>query len=857
MSIGEQERRFLEPEVKRILQKQKEFIRENFPTASWKVLVRSICEAYDRIIQLCFSAFGAGFTDQLCLIALGSYGRKEACPHSDLDLLILHNGLSRHRLEKFSSQLLSLLWDQKIPVGHSIHTPEQYLELAERNHTALTALLDARYLAGNQRLFQDLIQKFDRILKVQAQNYFQDKLKEQKERRKKYGEVLWVNEFHLLEGAGGLRDWHLARWLSKALERKSPLEILSSENLLAQQEKKKVSKALEALFKTRIALHLLTGEKTDQLRIEYQNDLVRLLQIKPNRNYLDPKDALFSWLYSGAELIQQILERLIYWLEKKYLPKPSVPIPQLAGVKKIDSQIEISPGAQKGFSEKKLSFLLDYCVQAQLGLTPQAQAFFSQLEKKKKQKLADKLEKLFSPHKYAGKLLAELKPTGLLKKFFPPLERAFYLGQRDGYHYFTVGWHSLRCLEILESYQQEPEFALEPDINWKVLKLAGLVHDLGKSSNQDHSQKGAKISRQLAKKLKISQEESNLLAFLVREHLLLNHFAQRRDFYEPESIEYLVKKIKTPSRLKMLYLLTTADIKAVSETSWTSWKQELLRKLYHLLLSTMEEKESISQQVKMQLKKLEQELKEQGISRSKIEELKKLPTRYLLGTPQEKIIHHLKLLEKRKSPEAIIIPTLLKSPQLELVVICDDHPGLFAQICGALTAFNYNILSAEINTFKDNTVLDIFILEDIIAQRSPNWELEARSRGQKLIEALHSLLKGEINLEELLKKKRGVFRPKPRQEINPKVLVDDKYSEHYVILEIESPDRMGLLYEINQIIYQQGLDIHFAKISTRAEKVFDIFYLREPKTKAKPSQEKISQLVRALRSRLENIAQPN
>jgi len=856
MSI-EQERKFLEPEIKRVLQKQKEFINAGFPSVSWKAVVKNICETYDRIIQLCFSSFGAGFTDQLCLIALGSYGRKEACPHSDLDLLILHNGLSRHRLENFSSQLLSLLWDQKIKVGHSIHTPEQYLKLAEVNHTVLTALLDARYLAGNKKLFRSLMQDFNQLLEKQARTYLSAKLNELEERRKKYAQVVWVNEFHLLEGTGGLRDWHLARWLAKALERKSPAQILSSENLLSRQEKRKIPRALQSLFKTRIALHLLTKEKTDQLRLEYQNDLVRFLQIKPNRNYLDPKDALFSWLYSGAELIQQILERLVYWLEKKYLSRPSQAIPQFAGVKKTDSQIEIFPQSQKEFSLKNLSSLLIHCSRFQLMLSPQAQAYFSRLERKKKQKLARELEKIFYPHSYAGKLLAELKPTGLLKEFFPRLEQAFYFGQRDGYHRFTVGWHSLRCLEILEKFQQEPEFALEPDINWKILKLAGLCHDLGKASNQDHSKKGAKLARKLAKKIKLSPDEANLLTFLVREHLLLNHFAQRRDFYEPEAIEYLVKKIKTPARLKMLYLLTIADIKAVSETSWTSWKQELLHKLYHLLLSAMEKKESIPQQVEKQLEKILRELKKQSISPSKIEELKRLPTRYLLGTPEEKIIHHLKLLGERNPGEVKIIPNLLESRQVEVEIICDDRPGLFAQICGAITAFNYNILSAEINTFEDNTALDIFILDDLIAQTGPDWSQEAKARLEKLSENLTSLLKGEITAQELLKKKRGIFRPRPRQKIIPKVGVDEHYSDHYVILEVQSPDRLGLLYEINQIIFQQGLDIHFAKISTRAEKVFDIFYLRDPKTKAKPSPEKIAQLVRALRSQLENLAQQN
>ncbi len=849
MSKPDLERKFLEPQIKKILTSHWEWVKENLSQTPAKSLLARTTDVYDQIINMSFSALSADMGRELCLVGLGSYGRKEVCPRSDLDILILHSGASRRKLEEFSSRLLALLWDQKIQIGHTTQSIEQSIRLAQKEHTFLTALLDARWIAGNAKLFQNLKQKLKPLLLQWKKKYFEQKLKEVEIRAKKFGEVVWQNEPHLMEGVGFLRDWHFSHWLARVCLEEEAIKALEKNQLISRKEKAMLARALGWIFKTRIALHLLTREKTDLLRLELQSDVAKLMGIKPTRTYSDVRDCLFRKILAGAEQIQEVLQKIIYLIEKKFYPgKPE----QLFTDFFIHNQkLEF---VNKNIKLENLYSALDFCAQRKITISPLLKEKISLLDKKAKESLGKHLIDLLKQGRKASFIFFQLKPLGILKGFCQELEQSFYLGQRDGYHKYTVGWHSIRCLEMLENEEHNPKFALEPDINWKALKLAGLIHDLGKIKKADHTKEGAKLARRLAKRFSLEKSEADLVEFLVREHLLLNQYAQRRDFYQPTAINFLTKKLKNPSQLKMLYLLTVADIKAVSQTSWTAWKEELLKKLYRLLELNLEKKEALSEQIEKKISQLTQMLKNSPEKLSKIEEIEKLPTRYLLGTPAEKILKHLQLMEKRKPAQALVIPELIELPRFEITIICDDRPGLFAQLAGALSALNFNILSAEINTFKEGTALDIFTVEDLILARSKIWQRELEDRLKILKETLKEVIEGRSLAENLLAKKKPVFKPKSRQIIHPKIEFDKECSEEYAVIEIQAPDQPGLLFHITKTIYKQGLDIHFAKISTRAEKVFDIFYLQDPSSQKRPSAEKIFKLIKSLQAELERLS---
>ena len=847
MAAIDRDKELVEAEVGKILGRHRSWLEENFRTESiWEILNRS-SQIYDRILGLALPVFGVGITDQVCLVAVGSYGREEVCPYSDLDLLILYRELPLRKIEDFSARLLGLLWDQKITVGHSLRTKEQCLKLAEKENSVLTALLDARPVAGNLELFRELTAGFEKVAQRLRKSYFFEKYDELTARRIKHKNVIWVTEPQVMEGVGGLRDWHLVRWLSRACLGLSGAEQLEKSGILEAAELKKIHQGLGRLFRARAALHLLSGKKLDLISIDLQDQLARALEIKSDQ-YPLAADAFLAWLFSGAEPVAAALDRLLFELNGRFRPAKPGPVEGISWLEQNQGYLSVKEREMKRVfaAEPEIAVSLLKCAaRSGLSLAPLTKARLQEKVSRAAKSLRPHLRELFAPDMKTSAAIREFKDLDLLQNLFPELYHAFYLGQRDGYHNFTVGWHSVLCLEKIEEMEQEPEFGDDPEINWPALKLSALTHDLGKGSGGEHQLAGARIGLMVAERLKLDAESAELMEFLIEEHLLLNHYAYRRDFYEPRAVEFLVAKIKHSSRLKMMFMLTCADIKAVADTSWTKWKEDLLRRLYHMLLAQLERKETPSKQLSDRLKTLKQMMLEKGMAQSWAAELEKLPTRYLLGAAPEKIIEEMQMIEARPPAETRLRTRLLEKPRLEVAVVCDDRPGLFSELSGVMSSLNYNILSAEINTIR-STVLDIFVVEDLVAARSEHWEQEAERRSARLEQTLVQAAAGSISVEELVAKKKGIFRPKTRLEIQPEVHFDQESSDSYTILEVSAQDQPGLLYKITRGIFQHGLDIQFAKISTRAEKVFDVFYLREPKRKGKARDEEAAKLTKSL-----------
>ena len=852
VSIPDKDKELLEAEIKKILTRHQTWVKENYKkTNIWEVLKEST-RVYDRILNLALPVFGIGLSEQICLVGLGSYGREEICPHSDMDLLVLYQGLGERRIEEFSGRLLGLLWDLKIKVSHSLRTVEECLETGGKDNSVLSSLIDARAVAGNVELFNKLQAGLEKLINLQGREFFKAKLEELNARRRRFGEVIWRLERNLMEGAGGLRDWHLTRWLSMVGFGVKDGEGLARLGLLNKSELIVLKDVIGRLFRLRVALHLLSEEKNDYLRLDLQEALAKELEIE-GKSYSEKLDALYFWAFKGSELVVEVLERVITDLKMRYEGRRYEPIPNYSFLAKSEEGIEIIyPWFQNVIVQgKDKGFELFRCqAEAGLNLSPVARAILAKNFSQLKTGLRKGLIELFKLSNKPSVVIKELKRIGELNWVFPELESTFYIGQRDGYHFYTVGFHSIRCLERIEAFEKEPEFGDDPEIDWRILKLAGLIHDLGKAKAEEHTKAGVEIVARVSARLGLSPIETGLLKFLVREHLLLNHYAQKRDFYEPKAVKFLVKKIKDASRLKLLYLLTVADIQAVSDKSWTSWKADLLHRLYHFLLAYLVEKESLSLQMRRRLKELKKRLKKAGLKEERFKELSKLPARYLLGSEPELIVEQMEMIEK-KAPGALLIKfKILEKPRLEITIIYEDYPGLFSELSGVFSALNYNILSAEINTIN-RTALDIFVVEDLVAERSEFWEKELEQRRELLGQTLEKVVKKEISAVELMARKRGIFRPKARVEVLPEVHLDQESSDKFTIIEVQAQDQLGLLYKITRVISEQGLDIHLAKISTRANKVFDTFYLRDPETGGKVNSEKISRLLTALSGVLE------
>jgi len=847
MALIDHDKELVEAQVSRILDRHRSWLTQNYQTESIRETLKRSSAVYDQVLSLSFPVFGVGMVDRICLVALGSYGREEVCPHSDLDLLILYQDLPLRKIENFSVRLLGLLWDQKIQVGHSLRTKEQCLKLAEKDFSVLTALLDARPIIGNFDLFRELFAGFEKLAASQRKPFFLAKYDELIARWIKHKNVIWVTEPQVMEGMGGLREWHHIRWFSRAcLGMESPEQLVKA-GLLDAKELKSIHAGLARLLKLRVALHIMAGEKNDLLELELQEPVAKCLGIEPGQ-YPNRADALLEWALSGSELMVEALDRMLFVLNRKYREEKPEPIAGVNWLQKEQGYLSIvAPGFMKKLDDKPEAAmgLFKAVARSGLALAPLSRKMVLEKSAAIKKQLKTKVMELFAPDLRTSAAIKEIKHMGLAKSLFPELENAFFMGQRDGYHKYTVGWHSVLCLEKIEQAEQAPEFGDDPEINWPALKLAGLVHDLGKGSGEEHAHAGAAIGLKVAKRFGLDPESTGLLEFLVREHLLLNHYASRRDYYEPKAIETLVSKIKDQARLKMLYILTCADIQAVSESSWTNWKDDLLRRLYHMLIAQFEKKETPTKQLSDRVSELKKLMLQNGISGGLLSELEKMPTRYLLGTAPEKIVEHLRMIDEKNPGEIKINIKMLQKPRLEVVVSCDDYPGLFSDLSGVMSALNYNILSAEINTI-DNTVLDIFVVEDLVSSKTEDWDSEVAHRNARLESTLADAIEKRISVEELVSKKKGIFKPKTRLEIPVDVHFDQESSDHYTIIEVQAPDQTGLLYKITRSIFEHGIDIQFAKISTRADKVFDVFYLRDPVSKGKADNDGIAKLVKSL-----------
>ncbi len=777
----------------------------------------------------------------MVLVALGGYGRGELHPLSDLDLMVIFDGEMGPVVQRATQGLLYTLWDLGLQVGHAVRSLPDCLAMARTDFPSRTSMQQARYLIGDRRLF-------NRFRKILAENvyrkdfaqFLETTMAERDQRYRKFGGSPYIGEPNVKESAGGLRDIHTAMWLASTKFGTRTLRELTDKRLITDRERGSADAALTFLWRVRNELHFLSGHKNDVLSRDIQP------QIAKNFGYVadDVSLAVEKFMrdyYLHARVIHRVSKRLIARCrETLSRPKPvqrRLRQEALAdGLFVLDGSLHLVDADGRAFREDPTRLMKVFWHSHQLGFDlgiDVERAIEESLDLiddgfRRSPEVRDLFLAICRNWGRTALTLREMHELEVLGRYLPEWGALTCLVQYDVYHRFTADQHSLLAVENLEALAPgqtaEAEGIAEvlnevarPDL----LMLGMLLHDIGKGKGHGHVAKGIPLIHELTARIGLPAEDADAAILLVAHHLTLSHIAQRRDIHDPKTVASLASVVGTPERLRMLYLLTFADMRAVGPGVMTGWMARILWEVYTRTLASLTggklerpSRETVAERV----------AEEAGGSRgSAVAHLAMMSDRYLITTSAQRIAAHLRLIERLE--EDVVATELFHHPDLgstELVIGTKDVPGLFSLIAGTLAAEGINILSAQIHTRADGIALDTFQVNDPFGEA-----VTEDARWRRTLSALRRVRRGEQTVEELLAARRSGRPGSETVAGPPKIAVDNQLSDTHTVVEVKCPDRVGLLYLVTRTFQSLGLDIGSARIATEIEQAYDTFYVTD------------------------------
>ena len=843
--------------------------------------LRSI--AIDRLISALFDLAGREYclkytkADQKCtIVALGGYGRGELSPASDIDLMFLYPWKVGSYTETVIERILYILWDTGLDVGYSTRNISECIKVSS-DLVAKTSLIDSRYLCGDEALFDDYKKAVSQqLFSKNVDAFIQDKVAEAEERRKKYGDSVYILEPDIKEGDGGLRDLHTALWAAKVKFKVDDFKDLNLKGILSDSEYTELSSVFEFMLRLRNEMHFTVKRKSEQLSFELQEKISKKI------GYVDKDgslavEQLMKEYYLTANRIKElsgiIIERCLNKDARRSLGKFIRQRDLSDGFKLFGGDITIS---DKDLFKKRPS--------AMMRLFELSQLHGVQIHSFARERLRENLDRIdddfrASPdvnRSFMNILKSEWDVTGTLKlmhklevidRFIPEFGEVRCQVQHDIYHIYTVDTHSLFAVEELRRLmlgEQKEAYPLRTALmeeleRPEVLYLAALLHDVGKGKGGRHEEIGAEIAARVAGRIGFSKEDIDDIEFLVLSHLRLSHTAQRRDLNDPKLILDFAMEMGTLERAKMLYLLTYADIRAIGPDVWTEWKSALFHELYTKTAEVFEmgtfEVEDAKEKIAKVALDVEHIIGKDYPTKDVRAFTSSMPERYLLSKTPKKISEHFMIAMRYTPPLSIDLKHNERRGYTRLIVTTIDSPSLFYKISGVLAGNGITILGADIYTRKNGEVLDIFHVKSAIENLPIDQKRWARVEGDLL-----DVIQGERKAEDVMKEycKPSILDDKYSPKIKPRVIINNEISDSNTVVEIHAQDRVGLLYTISKILVKQGLYIEVSKISTMGEKVTDVFYLKDIFGQKIFYREKLDEIKKELEDALEEegLCQP-
>ncbi|HJR18278.1 MAG TPA: [protein-PII] uridylyltransferase [Actinomycetota bacterium] len=807
----------------RELRAERERLKEQ-PGRSGRDLVEALTAAMDAAVRAVWREVSVP-EGRVALVALGGYGRGELSPHSDIDLMVLHAG--RGIAPDVGKGLFYELWDAGFVVGHAIRTVRDSLKLAAVNLEAETSFIDARLLAGDEELFEDFRSGALKQTRKRGGKFVEALREEAAERHAREGHASYLLEPNLKDGAGGLRDRSVVGWLAK---------VFGGGGELSAVEEADLTHAGEMLFRARNQLHYLTDRPSDVLLLGYQEQIAASLGYRGNGR--PAVDGFLRDLYAAARVVEfaassALAERLGELARRRSRRELSPGIALEDGRVRITERV--SPAADPSLAMRVFAEAATEgapVAAETLGwLRREAQAGPAEYAWTAETRRA--FFRLLGAGERAAEPLEAMDQAGLLGRFLPEWEGVRCQPQHNVYHRFTVDVHLLTTVAWAAALGASDEDDSLPRDVWRDLAdrdrvlLACLLHDIGKGTEEDHSVYGESLARQICKRIGLPDETTDDVVWLVRHHLLLPDTATRRDIEDENLVVETAAGVGDAERLKMLYVLSVADGLATGPAAWSPWKGTLVDDLFTRVMHVFERGEVVGRDASDLLRHRTTELR-RALARypdATVEaHLHKMPRAYFLAFPTEALIRHFALMESDLGPSEVRVHwTPGEAPGVyELIVVARDRPGLFSKAAGAIALNGINVLAAQIFTRADGLALEAFRVE---GAHEP--EIEADRWGR--VEAnLARALAGRISLDLRLAEKRDAYeRPSKGKREPPRVVVDNRVSDFYTVVEVHATDRVGLLYGITRALADMELDIHAAKVATYADDVVDVFYVRD------------------------------
>lgn len=817
---------------------------------SGRLIVGSLTSLIDTLIRNLYRGASADLGPELgccTLIALGGYGRGELNPRSDIDLMFFYGGKEKRFAEQVSERILYLLWDIGLEVGFSVRTLKDCLEMAEKDITARTALLDSRFLVGDDALFLEYTRTvMDNVLARNTQAFIREKLEENARRLRKYGSSVYLLEPNIKEGEGGLRDLHTALWIAMVKFKARSLRELIIKGVLTEREGKDFEEAFDYLWRIRNELHYLSGRKNDQIHFDQQEKIAAFLGYRDGKGGLAVEQFMQDY-YAHATRVEHLSASLITKATQQ--DDPTSRILGYLTRRSVEDGFYILRGelraSRKELFEEDPARMMSAFLLAQRHGVKMAVPLKGMI-RENLHRINDRVRRSEAMREGfleilrgngVGETLRLMHHLQFLNHFIPEFARIYCKVQHDAYHIYTVDMHSLFAVEEIarlwrgEYREKKPLLTqVAGDIEKReLLLLAVLFHDIGKGEGKDHCNKGGEMIPTIARRLGLNREDSERLEFLVRNHLQMAHISQRRDLHDDKLIVQFARSMGMSENLKMLYLLTFADIKAVGPDVWSEWKGFLLQELYEKAYDVLERGdfrlERSSEKVRNRKRKVVAALEEEYDARTVKDMLRTMSTRYLLSHRSREIVEHIRLVLGRK--ERTLAMKIEHGPEGEytqITITTLDIPGLFSKITGVLAANGVNILGAQISTMSNGVALDV-----LQVRGAAGTVLDNPEKWRRVEEDLTAVIEGRVRVEDLVRRRRRPsYLPEPSRPRFPnRVEVDNEVSDEYTVIDIYAHDRVGLLYEITRTLKELGLYIGVSKISTKVDQVADTFYVHD------------------------------
>ena len=792
------------------------------------------------------------------LVAVGGYGRQELYPHSDVDVLILlqHSPSvnDTHLIENF----IAALWDTGLKVASSVRTIPQCLEAADADIATQTAQLEARFVSGNQQLFNELQTALQQQLDVQA--FFEAKLTEMRQRHAQYQNTPYALEPNCKESPGALRDLQVLLWIAKAMSLGRTWREIAQSDLLSSAEVRALNQATQAFMRLRIELHLLTGRAEDRLLFEYQPALADIFGFnQPNPQRASEK--LMQRYYWAARLVHQMNMILLQSLEERLFASNSSPIKTINDHFFIKNQRLHLKHPQSLHTQPHLileCFLLwqQYPEIQSLSADTLRALWHSRRLVNQKFRLDPKNQAAFLRILQAPRVVLHslrlMNLLGILSRYIPEFRHIVGQMQHDLFHVYTVDQHTLMVIRnlrrfTLAEYADEHPLASEIMAQFErpwVLYIAALFHDIAKGRGGNHSELGAQDALNFCQRHQICTEDSDLIQFLVAEHLSMSTVAQKRDISDPLVINHFAAQVKNLRYLQALYLLTVADIKGTNPSIWNSWKAKLLAQLYAQSRKALQGQQPGTSEVLAQRKAQALSLLlQQGLDETAIQDLwAVLDISYFLRHECEEIIWHSQALYGALLyPKPVIeMRPVGAGETVQVMIYTPDRDDLFMHICAFFDQHHLSVQDARIYTTLHGWALDSFVL--LLPRHSIYSSAWAQSIQQAL--SLHLQQAPEIRVDAdttyiQTQSRRARMFPIPATiDIHPMSEIN-KWR-----ISIVCADRKGLLYSIAQVFTLLRISLKSAKIMTLGERVEDTFIVHSEELHHNTSNKQLERMLR-------------